>query len=76
MTDVVHKDKLGSSIFIGAYVAVADHNKLTICKVIKITNMMIRVVRVGRQNDRGRLVYSSETVILSGEDVLAYILKL
>ncbi|HEY6436616.1 MAG TPA: hypothetical protein VIY47_08500 [Ignavibacteriaceae bacterium] len=71
-----HLDILGQPVFEGAYVAVSHFNQLYICKVGKMTPKMIRahpLKYLGRNS--GWLKYTSETVILSGEDALAYILK-
>lgn len=77
MSCVIHTDKLGSTIFIDAYVAASYGNKLVIGKVIKTTNVMIRVRDVNSAPSApGRLVYPDETVILNSPDVLAYVLKI
>lgn len=70
-----HVDILGRSIHLGTKVAVGMGNNLTICSVIKMTAKMIRVMPVKGYNNDGYLVYSSQCVVIEGEDVLAYILK-
>ena len=71
-----HVDILGRPIHIGTKVAVAVHNSLMICSVIKIMPKMIRVMPIrGYYRDDGCLVYGNQCVVVEGEDVLAYILK-
>jgi hypothetical protein len=75
-------DILGQPLEPGNYVAVGKGNAMYICQVCKITPKMIRAKLVnkkdhvyrGHDND-GMLIYSSNTVKLSGEDAVAYILK-
>jgi hypothetical protein len=71
-----HLDILGQPITEGAYVAVSHHNQLYVCKVGKMTPKMIRAhpLKYPCRNS-GWLKYTTETVILSGPDALAYILK-
>ncbi len=73
---IVHKDILGQDLIEGNYVAASHHNSMYICRVIKITPKQIRIVNVKSNSrlDTGWLKYSSETVKLSGEDAMAFIL--
>jgi len=69
------RDILGQPLSEGSYVAVAHHNGLYVCVIKKITPKKLRVrnIKSSPESD-GWLVYSTETVKLSGEDALAYIL--
>jgi len=75
----VYKDKLGQELAKGDYVAGCHRNTMYICRILKINNVMLRIVDIkdksGRYEKDGWLVYPSETVKLSGESALAYILK-
>lgn len=73
-------DILGQPLEVGNYVAVGKGNAMYICRVCKITPKMIRAKPVRndiymRSGDEGALIYSSNTVKLSGEDATAYVLK-
>ncbi len=70
-----HTDILGQPLAVGNYVAIAQRNCMRICSIIKITPKQIRVGQVGRNDPDGSLVYPKETVLLSGPDAMAYILK-
>ena len=70
-----HVDILGRPIHIGTKVAVGTDNTLKICSVIKLMPKMIRVMPIKGYSKSGYLVYSSQCVVVDGEDVLAYILK-
>jgi hypothetical protein len=72
----VHTDIFEQPVLEGSYVAVGRHNSLYICVVKKLNAKMIRVRNIrAKGTDVGGLVYSKETVKLSGEDIIAYILK-
>lgn len=79
MAKFEHVDVLGQSIHENSYLAVARRNQLHICKIVKITSKMLRVIdvttAVNSYSKDGYLVYPSETVILSGEDAVMYILR-
>lgn len=69
------EDILGQPLEEGKYVAVSHHNELRICQVTKIHNVMVKVTPLkGYRKDDGFNVYSSQTILLSGPDALAYIL--
>lgn len=75
---VVHTDILGQELVEDCYVAAPRSNTMYICKVTKLNPKMIRIVNVQKtayRSDNGWLVYPNETVRLTGEEVLAYILK-
>ena len=74
--EIIHKDLLGQPLSVGMHVATAIGNTLYVCKVAKVTPKMIRAVPVkgNYRQDDGYLKYSTDTVVLSGPDVLAYIL--
>jgi hypothetical protein len=73
-----HFDILGVEVKLGNYVAVPRNNVMKICKVIKLNPKMISVEVVSPGQSRfhsGFLVYSSQSVIIQGEDAIAYVLK-
>lgn len=76
-----HLDVLGREIKPGMPVAVATRSGgLKVCTVKSLTPKMVRVEPVKRQKlwngkDMSYLIYSSDTVIIGGEDVLMYVLK-
>jgi hypothetical protein len=75
---VIHLDKLGQTIEEGNYVAGCHRNSMYICKILKCTAKQIRINDIkslNKRHDAGWLVYPGETVKLSGEDAIAYILK-
>ena len=76
---VIHVDKLGQPLELGMHVAACHRNTMYVCKIVKVSPVMIRVLDVKSKpnsyHDEGWLVYPHETVILSGPDALAYILK-
>ena len=74
---ISHVDKLGQPIEAGMYVVASHRNSLYICKVTKVHPKQLRIhsVKKSVSTGDGWLVYPSETVILSGPDALAYILK-
>lgn len=83
-TKIEQVDILGQILEIGNYVAVGKGNAMYICQVCKLTPKMIRAKPIRSQDshilgwsnkDNGVLIYSSNTVKLSGEDAVAYILK-
>lgn len=73
---VEHVDILGQPVSEGSYVAVSHKNGLYVCKITKLTEKMARVTPIKGyyRNSDGWLVYTSQCVILSGPDALAYIL--
>lgn len=71
-----HKDVIGVPVLVGAKVAVARSNRLLVCSVIELCPKMIKVRPVmGRYSEDGFVVYSSQTVVIEGPDVLAYVLR-
>lgn len=75
---VKHIDILGQEITEGCYVAAPRSNTMYICRVTKLNPKMIRIVNAKRGDSRsgdGWLVYPKETVRLTGEEAMAYILK-
>jgi hypothetical protein len=75
---VEHTDILGNLITESSKLAVARHNSLVICSIIKMTDKMIRVESIiAKNNGRGGsgfLAYPKQSVVVDGPDVLAYIL--
>ncbi len=75
---IEHKDILGQPLSEGNYVAISHHNAMHICQVRKLNPKMMRVFPIGRTSyraDDGYLIYSNQSVLLSGPDALAYILR-
>lgn len=75
---ILHTDVLGNVITETSKLAVARGNMLRICSVLKITDKMLRVrhlVGMGAQCSTGFLVYPSQTVVVDGPDLLAYVIK-
>lgn len=76
--DPIHTDRLGREIVVGSKVAAPRSNSLKICTVTKLNPKMItvHVVNTGEAGYANHFhVYSKDTVVLDGEDVLSYILK-
>ena len=57
--------------------SVARQNDLKVCKVIKISEKMLRAKPINgySRGGDGWLVYSSATIKLDGPDAMAYVLK-
>jgi len=72
-----HTDILGQPIQEGNYVAISHRNSMYICQVTKINPKMIRVIPVKNtyRGSDGFLIYSNQSILLSGSDATAYILK-
>jgi len=71
-----HKDILGHPIVEGTKVAVARHNLIKVCNVVKLNPKMLRVVPVnGGYPASGFQVFGHQAVVIDGEDVLSFILK-
>lgn len=71
-----HKDLLGQPIITGTKVAVARHNQLRICSVVKLSPKMLRVEPVNAGYPQsGFQVFGHQTVVIDGTDVLSFILK-
>lgn len=73
---IEHKDLLGNPILETSKLAVSHRNCLYICSIIKITDKMMRVKPLKTTyRSSGFLVYPTQTVVVDGPDVLAYMLK-
>lgn len=71
-----HKDVIGQPVYVGSKLAVARNNSLMVCSVIELCPKMIKVKPVmGTYRQGGFVVYSSQTVVIEGPDVLAYVLR-
>ena len=75
-----HLDILGRPLTVGDCVACPANNGLAVARVIKLTNKMVRVRRVGAKASiwgkyRDTTKYSKDLVKLEGSDVSFYILK-
>lgn len=76
--EIEHKDLLGNPIIKTSKLAVSHRNCLKICSIVKITNKMLRVRPLGARfysPDDGYLVYPTQTVVVDGPDVMAYVLR-
>jgi hypothetical protein len=76
--EILHTDVLGNIITESSKLAVARHNILHICCVLKITDKMLRVrllVGHGSRCTTGFLVYPSQTVVVDGPELLVYVIK-
>ncbi len=72
-----HLDILGQPLSEGNYVAVSHRNALQVCQITKINPKMMRVIPVKKEymwRREGHLIYSHQSILLSGPDALAYIL--
>ena len=72
---IEHVDILGQPLAEGNYVAISHHNSMYICKIVKVTPKKIRAQPIKWKGDGGLLIYPTDSVLLSGPDALAYILK-
>lgn len=72
-----HKDILGNIITESSKLAVAHKGMLKICSIVKLSPKMMRVKPIANQYYRGEgyLVFPSQTVVVDGPDVMAYILR-
>jgi len=71
-----HVDKIGQPLVEGNHVAVAWHNIMYICQVVRFTpkRIFVRPITEG-WDESGFLVYKEQLVLLSGPDAVIYILK-
>jgi len=72
-----HLDILGQPLAEGNYVAVCHRNQLQVCQITKINPKMMRVVPIKKEylwRREWHLIYSHQSILLSGPDALAYIL--
>lgn len=71
-----HYDILGQPVNEGSYVAISHRNSMHICQITKLNPKMIRVTPINESyhSDTDWLIYSNQSVLLSGPDALAYIL--
>ena len=70
-----HLDFFGNPVVEGCKVIIPRSNTLRLCTVNKITPKMAHVIPVTSGKSKGYYVYTSDTVVVDSEDVLAYILK-
>ena len=77
---IVHHDKLGREIEVGACVAVAHHNALAVATVVKINPKTVKIKIAntatyswysGHHNK-----YGDQMVVVDGPEVTMYLLKL
>ena len=74
--EVEHKDLLGNPITENSKLAVSHHNSLKICSIVKLNPKMLRVKPINQHyRGDGYLVYPTQTVVVDGPDVMAYILR-
>lgn len=74
---IQHNDILGEPLALGNHVAVARHNSLHVCSILKMTPKQMRVVPVKnkKSSHEGWLVYPHDSLKVDGENALAYILR-
>jgi hypothetical protein len=74
---IEHVDILGQPLKEGSYVAISRSNSMYICQITKITPKMMRAKPLHGYGSYGEgwLIYSANSVLLSGPDAMAYILK-
>jgi hypothetical protein len=74
---VRHKDVLGNEITEVSKLAVARHNQLVVCSIIKIHPKMMRVARLGAKNPEHNnfLAYPDNAIVVDGPDAMIYMLK-
>ena len=72
-----HLDIIGQEVRVGSYVAASFKGRytstLTVAKVTKLTPKKVNLISLKDKEERS--VLATETVKLSGEDILAFILK-
>ena len=77
---IIHQDKLGREIEIGACVAVAHHNSLAVATVVKLTPKMVRIKIANTATNSWysghHNKYGDQMVVLEGPSVTMYLLKL
>jgi len=75
--EIEHKDVLGNPITVDSKLAVARHNDLVVCSIVRITPKMIRVKPLKTNGYRASeyLAYPNNCVVVDGPDVMAYILR-
>ena len=77
---IVHLDKLGREIEVGACVAVAHHNSLAVATVIKLTPKMVRIkianITTNSWYQGHHNKYGDQMVVIEGPSVTMYLLKL
>ncbi len=74
--EIEHVDILGQPLAVGSYVAVARSNAMFIGVIVKLTPKMMRARHLkSHADDTGSLIYTANSVKLSGEEAVAYILK-
>ena len=74
----VHLDILGQEIIEGCYVTSCHGNQLYVCKVAKISPIKMRVMPINKDGwyaKEGWLTYPKDTVKISGEEAMIFILK-
>lgn len=75
--EIEHTDILGNPILENSKLAVSHKNMLKICSIVKVSPKMLRVKPIANKHYRGEgyLVYPTQTVVVDGPDVMAYILR-
>lgn len=73
---IEHTDILGNSIQLGTIVAAPYRGYgLCICRILKITNKMVRIQQISNTTSTGILVYPKDTIKISQEDAALYLIK-
>ncbi len=72
----VHKDIFGFTLTEGTKVVTTRSDRLRVCTVTRMTEKMVLVTPVNEARpSNGFRVYSKDTVLVDGPDVLHYILS-
>jgi hypothetical protein len=72
---IIHFDILGQELEENCYVAAVHHRAMFVCKVLKVHSKMIRVSTINTSIKDSWLTYPKDTVKLSTEDAMTFILK-
>lgn len=78
MNNLVHRDKLGTELALGDFVAFSDHNKLGLGRITKINPKMIKLSAIQKPTkyyQREYNKYPYDCVKLDPQLVSFYILK-
>jgi hypothetical protein len=73
-----HKDKLGRLIALDDFVAFPNHNGLSVGKIIKLNNKMVKILEIKKPTRYGASEYNKypdDVVKLEQSDMTWYILK-
>ncbi len=69
-----HTDIVGREITVGALVASAGYNRLTMGVVISLTAKMIKIKEFSKFSGKTKLRYPDDSVVIDGPEATIYIL--